>query len=262
MLWNDYALKQEHEKLGIKYVSEQKDGKFNDSEALAYDVARYIEGDVSKISATGSIAFICIQREHDGEPIALYFARNEGSPLKVKMTNDSITLSSEGKGKQITADTLFRFDYKTFKLTEEYVTIPEYSSYYYTGANSGYEWEDEEEDDYSAYYEGKVKSTKEGLLVEAGDNISAAIEMAEEERKQRKALLADLEVKEATDRLSELEKSDLYILEDEIYYLDMAIYDMKKEELAESYSQAFAPNSEVNRIPMYTGGTIPKPYAD
>lgn len=121
---NPKDLKKEHDNLGIKYVSEQKDGRFNDSEALAFDIARYLEGDVDGISAEGSIAFIAIKRDRLGKPMTLFFGRNTGNPLKMKKTTNSITLSSEGEGKLIDPNVLYSLSYDTDEISERDLVIP------------------------------------------------------------------------------------------------------------------------------------------
>jgi predicted glutamine amidotransferase len=107
VLHNEDLLKKEHDKLGIQYVSVQENGRFNDSEALAYDLARYFEGQVDTLTARGSIAFIAVKRDEAGKPVCLFFGRNYGNPLKMKRTKYSLTLSSEGKGEDVEAHTLY-----------------------------------------------------------------------------------------------------------------------------------------------------------
>lgn len=155
VLWNENILKAEHEQRGIDYISEQEDGSFNDSEALAYDIARLIEGEVTHLKAEGSIAFIAIQRDKRGTPKAVYFGRNTGNPLVMKKTKASFTLSSEGDGEMIDPNTLYCYTYRTGEITQTPLHIPTSTRYYggaygYEGMGGGYwhggEWyEDEEE---------------------------------------------------------------------------------------------------------------------
>src|SRR3990167_550628 len=68
IIHNDEEIKKTHEELGFQYLTEIKeprfknsttfDIKFNDSEALAIELARYMEGQVERPMAHGSIAFI------------------------------------------------------------------------------------------------------------------------------------------------------------------------------------------------------------
>lgn len=129
MIWNDNILEKQHEALGIEYVSRQKTGEFNDSEALIYDIARYLEGEVTELTAEGSIAFIVVKRNKDGKPVTLFFGRNTGNPLKMKRTENSLTISSEGAGEDCKPNTLYSYDYDTGELDERYMYIPTYSNY-------------------------------------------------------------------------------------------------------------------------------------
>ena len=125
---NDNELEKQHQELGIEYVSRQKDGRFNDSEALIYDIARYLEGEVDEITAQGSIAFIIIKRNKDGKPTTLFFGRNSGNPLKIKKTKHSLTISSQGEGKDAEPNKLYSYDYETGELKSRYIYIPYYRS--------------------------------------------------------------------------------------------------------------------------------------
>lgn len=134
VLSNSYALRDAHYKAGIKYVSEQEDGRFNDSEALTYDLARYFEGQVEYLTAAGSIAFIAIKLKA-GKPVAVLFGRNYGNPLKMQRTKKNLTLSSEGAGTDVEAHQLHVFDYKTQTVTRTPMQIPHsiYNDAYYRG---------------------------------------------------------------------------------------------------------------------------------
>lgn len=109
-LENGYELATEHEALGITYVSRQKDERFNDSEALMYDLALVLTGQKDEVDAEGPVAFVMVER-YKGEPIKLHFARNAGKPLNMQLTEAGLSLSSEGPGTPIKPDTLHSFDY-------------------------------------------------------------------------------------------------------------------------------------------------------
>ena len=176
---NDNVLEKQHQAIGINYVSRQATGEFNDSEALIYDIARYLEGEVEELTAQGSIAFIIVKRNNDGKPVTLFFGRNSGNPLKMKKTKFSMTLSSEGKGKDIDANQLYSYDYETGEVTQRYMYIPYYSRY--SGYNSNYSngysqtalgnstsresdyyngdlWNDGDSDDVDDYYYGSARN--------------------------------------------------------------------------------------------------------
>jgi len=127
---NAWSLKKQHEEMGIKYISEQRNGSFTDSEALLYDVALYLEGKQDKLNAKGMIAFV-VKRD-DG---ATYFARNY-APLKYELTSRGLTVRSEGSGHDVKPDTLYEFvaDRKAF-ITKE-LEIPDYSYPVYKGSTS------------------------------------------------------------------------------------------------------------------------------
>lgn len=152
VLWNEDSLRREHEQRGIDYISEQDNGDFNDSEALAYDIARYLEGEVPVITAEGSIAFIAIKRTLSGKQIGVYFGRNTGNPLIMQKNKSMFTLSSEGKGTLIDPDTMYFYDYATGELSRSPCRFPSLSRSYSTGYWSGGRWQDDDEwDEVSRY---------------------------------------------------------------------------------------------------------------
>lgn len=126
---NAKTLKEEHEKLGIKYKSITHDGRFNDSEALLWDLALVLEGKKKELKAGGGIAFICI-RLKDGKLDRMYFGRNY-NPLNMEFTESSVRLSSAGPGIPAVRDRLYTYNYKTKKLFDIEFDIP-YSGYEYT----------------------------------------------------------------------------------------------------------------------------------
>lgn len=132
---NSWQLRTEHEKLGIKYVSIQENNSFNDSEALIYDLARYFEGQVDDLTAYGSIAFIVVKRDKEGNPLQLFFGHNAGSStLKMKKTANSLTVSSEGEGDHVPINMLHIYDYETNEIRTRDMYIP--SSGYSTGGSA------------------------------------------------------------------------------------------------------------------------------
>lgn len=141
MVSNSYLLKSDHEELGIKYVSTQPpEGssmikKFNDSEALIYDLARYFEGHVDKLKAYGTIAFIVIRMDRTGKARKLFFGTNRQS-LVMKRTKNSLVVSSEGAGEAVPNNVLHMYDYDTNELTTQPMEIP--ASYSYNRSGSTY----------------------------------------------------------------------------------------------------------------------------
>lgn len=125
---NADEMKAKHTKLGITYSSDQPDGTFNDSEALLWEVALCLEGLQTEIEAYGAIAFICIEKDKDGNK-KLHYGRNT-NPLNQHFTNKHLYLSSEGQGKAIDSHKLFTYDYKSKGISSKDFTIPSYDNTY------------------------------------------------------------------------------------------------------------------------------------
>lgn len=140
---NDYKLEASHAKLGIQYISLQTDGKFNDSEALLYDIALYLEGRQNHLEVEGSVAFVLIENDKRGRPLNLHFGRNESSPLYLEFTDKSINLASESKwgtgATSIMPNYLYSFNYRSHKLSLKSMKIAEYhrSAQYAAAAYAG-----------------------------------------------------------------------------------------------------------------------------
>ena len=125
---NSYALKDNHEKLGITYTSELEDGSFNDSESLLWDVALTLEGKQEKLEAYGGIAFVAA-KVVGGEITHLYFAKNAGRPLNLHRQKEGLLLSSEGPGEEIDDNKLYTYNYQLNRLTSRYLRVPAYKPY-------------------------------------------------------------------------------------------------------------------------------------
>lgn len=143
MISNSHELKREHEKLGITYYSQQKNGSFNDSEALLWDVALYLEGKQDKLKAYGGIAFICLAMPKDKRtPSKLHFARNNSPLMMDYKEGQMIVLASEGEGEEIKPDTLYSYNYKTTKLETKELEVPRWNknfrsqNFHYTPSTS------------------------------------------------------------------------------------------------------------------------------
>lgn len=93
--------------LGFSYQTAEETLKpniyrFNDSEALAIEVARFIEKQTEKIGAKGSAAFIALQIDRKTQkPLKVFFGRNDSNPLKMGKSRGKMHLSSEGEGELI-----------------------------------------------------------------------------------------------------------------------------------------------------------------
>lgn len=130
IIYNDFELSEDHSSQGIQYISAQVDGKFNDSEALLYDVALYLEGRQSQLNVKGSVAFVTIENDNRNRPLNLHFARNESSPLYLEFTPEGLNLASETRlesdATMIMPNYLYTLNYRTKKLTVKPLKISEY----------------------------------------------------------------------------------------------------------------------------------------
>ena len=122
---NAWDLLDDHENLGINYYSFLDDLTFNDSEALLWDFALFMEGKQDKIKARGAMAFICLKLVK-GKLEKMYFGRNT-NPLVLFRTKEGIALSSEGEGGElIERDKLYTWNYKLKRLTKRPLDFPGY----------------------------------------------------------------------------------------------------------------------------------------
>lgn len=139
---NDDELQKAHYRLGIKYISMEENGKFNDSEALLWDVALYLEGKQDGLKARGSIAFICYANTDKPK---LYFGRNS-YPLILRRNKKSVSLASEGEGENIDSNHLYTYNYTTNRLSKKQLTIPEYiysaTTFNYSNNYQDYDYRD------------------------------------------------------------------------------------------------------------------------
>lgn len=241
VLYNEDELKKEHDKLGIKYVSEQESGRFNDSEALTYDIARYLEGHKKGISAEGSIAFIALKRDKSGKASKLFFGRNSGNPLVMKKTKHSITLSSEGKGKSIDANYLYCFDYDTLEVTKRYLYIPlgwsgSYTSSYSTmgkGLSTSYYEDDEFEMMTNTDTHNNATRVRNELMTDTAGDVWYALQLAYERidtLETRKATLDEV-IESSEDNADWVNRNiDEYVeVDDEILFTEIAIERLTRE---------------------------------
>ena len=95
-------------KTGAKYfTSGTKTEKFNDSEALAIEVARLLDGMTSSIDAVGTIAIIAWKiNKETGKLVSISYGHNSGNPLTIADTSDSFFLTSMG-GADLPEDILY-----------------------------------------------------------------------------------------------------------------------------------------------------------
>lgn len=273
VLWNEDELRKEHEKLGIDYVSEQIDGAYNDSEALIYDIARYIEGQVTHLTAEGSIAFIVCQRDKNGKPTGLYFGRNEGNPLVMRKTKKSFTLSSEGKGESILPNTMYKYDYDTGVISMSPCRIPSYSNAGNFQVYSRTAWDDDfrEIEEYNRSYgldgygnpiyedhdsarEQYVTHLITSLTQEANGDVFDALALG----RQKMKALADKEESlyravEVTRTASDKEQDDYFSAGDNLYYMKEAVLELERRMSGQS-QMGFHYTPDSSQVPHYQYG--------
>lgn len=103
VIGNSQELMKEHtEELGYAYSTIVKSEyssvytKFNDSEALAIEVARHFNGDTEEIGAVGTIAFVAIQIDKNtGKPLTMIWGRNGGNPLECLESETNMLIASK-----------------------------------------------------------------------------------------------------------------------------------------------------------------------
>lgn len=128
---NSKELHEKHVKLGFSYstelrketriitrdrkIEETVEIKFNDSESLAIELARYVEGQSKDIETRGTAAFIMQQIDRDtAEIVATFYGRNEGNPLYIERNKHMFVIKSDSKeGDEVEAGKIYRIDAKT-----------------------------------------------------------------------------------------------------------------------------------------------------
>lgn len=264
IVWNDDELYEQHKRFGIEYISDQ-DGRFNDSEALAYDVAMYLEGWQDKLMSEGSIAFIVTKKDKNGQPEAVYFGRNYGSPLKMKITDKSITISSEGIGEDVEPHRMHRYDYATGKITSEALQIPTGSTYtynnsgnYFTGMGFGHSDHSDDEFhllglaktadeverviktyDFKATETERIRRVRDSYYKDNFDNPFDAVMAIEADLAILKSRSNVLDNIIQADIGSEADLEEYMVIPDQIHYLQEALALLEKEAQSSSESQFF-----------------------
>ena len=160
VITNPEAMRTKHLKMGFKYQTdlvestvtkwttpsgqvyeeEEKDDEvFNDSEALAIEIALTIEGKQEKIETTGSAACLVLQLEkYADKATAFYFFRNDRNPLLVSSNDEGYCLASEIGGVTVPDDFMRRMDIRTGEV--EVTTIPTPKGYLYQ--SPGYKYDE------------------------------------------------------------------------------------------------------------------------
>lgn len=124
---------------GIKYfVTGTKTTKFNDSESLAIEIARVLDGMSSKIDAVGTVAFVSWKlRKDNGKLVSISYGHNSGNPLTITDNKDHFFLTSVG-GQDLPTDILYTLstDGDSFGTTSQRDLSIGFTTEYYRMNNS------------------------------------------------------------------------------------------------------------------------------
>lgn len=143
VITNTDLLKKEHEKLGYKYntefheqtkavyadgteeVLDSEKSVHNDSESLAIELARWIEGLTKSIDTRGGAAFWGISLEKGTNNVVnIYFGKNKGRDLKMFDNKNWLAISSES-GEDLVDMVLHTVDINTYEMDERALLIDE-----------------------------------------------------------------------------------------------------------------------------------------
>lgn len=133
VIYNAEEIKTLHEQSGFTYrtqitrdVTHQnfyyRRAEFNDSEAMAVELALFIEGQIPEIRSRGGQAFIAAQLTKKGRPLKVFFGRHS-NPLVLQRSKGLLQLASEGPGEEITEDRLFAFSLQDPKMSLSQKTL-------------------------------------------------------------------------------------------------------------------------------------------
>lgn len=117
---NDEELHNKHIMEGFIYTTECYEStnyynntpklKWNDSEALAIELALFIEERIPTIRLNNTAAFIVLQiNKKTKKPEQIFFGKNSTGALNMKKTTGQLLLSSEGEGDEVKENKLYSF---------------------------------------------------------------------------------------------------------------------------------------------------------
>lgn len=125
---NYKEMAKDHLEKGIVYNTVQDDGRFNDSEALMWDVALYMEGRQTELKSRGSCAFILLEKHKENpKENRLHWFHNSGHTTLFKRDNSKVfMLSSEGGqgANPVEVNQLFTYNYGSEKTEQRYLWLP------------------------------------------------------------------------------------------------------------------------------------------
>lgn len=264
VITNEDDLFEDHGKLGYIYntlceiqkvykvkgmiYEENVDTKFNDSESLAIELARYFEGLSDEINTCGNVAFIAVKvNKKSKKAEEILTGRNYGNPLTVEDGGNLMCVRSEGGKTELAPNIVTRQDLKTNAVSIQearigcvyrYATTPNYTTH---KGQMGYTYTDPNE------YKGKPTThpnhTQQDLKLGGGTNVlppprspySKQLEITDED-------IEDIYTKtEMEDFANDIQKTEDYILyqakkiEDQIISKEQEIEEL--EESIEEYPQ-------------------------
>jgi predicted glutamine amidotransferase len=120
MLSNDIELHKLHDEFNFKYTTEYTENshyginstkqRWNDSEALAIELALFIEKKIKVIRTDNSAAFVILQvNKKTNIAERVFFGKNGGSDLNISKVKGQMMISSEGAGDEVVANILWCF---------------------------------------------------------------------------------------------------------------------------------------------------------
>lgn len=131
---NDDDLRLKHIELGFEYQTEytkisyqdKKEQVWNDSEAIAIELALFIEKKISAIAIDNAAAFMILQIDKKtNKAKEVFFGKNGSySDLNIFKAENELQISSEGIGEEVKENILFSFDIKDPLMTLKETPIP------------------------------------------------------------------------------------------------------------------------------------------
>lgn len=142
VLQNERELRTKHETAGFEYstiveemnIVRTKKGdkikgkieRFNDSEALAIELALFFSGKKETIDTRGTVAFVCWESDREGNLLKVHYGRNTGNPLVMEDSGDIMFIKSEGNSEHDTVipeNEIFTIDQATGVTTVRAVDV-------------------------------------------------------------------------------------------------------------------------------------------
>jgi predicted glutamine amidotransferase len=153
------------------------DVEYNDSEALAIDLAMYLEGASEKVQAKGASAYVVLQVHKRSRALRrLWYGRNNGNTLYVARHNGALLISSQdvtGKGKLVREGTAYGLNSQGKLKQTVALDVPTYSytSTYGYGYSASTLWQGSALDKYTDDYKDRYTTPQKRDEKPAPDNI-------------------------------------------------------------------------------------------